>query len=663
MTVRAKLFAALWGLGVSIALLAGFAFWSMSTSEAAIDTIVQDRVAPMRDLKIVADRYAVDIVNASHKARNGNMSFEEAAEKVRKGSEALHESWRAYTLTKVVPEEEVLARVAEARMRAADDRVDELQSILDHGDRPALDRFVRTRLYQTIDPVSAAIAKLVDVQLKVATQAGNDASATAHLSGLLMTALIVAAVGVLAASLYIISGQVVAPIRRLANTLPSLATQQGAVTMPHLDQQDEIGEIARAVDEFRCAVIETEQQKTLVVARVTEVLASGLAALAHGDLTSQIVDDFPDAYAKVRADFNKAAAALHDTLAQVAAAAAGIDSGTGDIWQASDDLSRRTEQQAASLEQTAAAMDEITATVRSTAGHAFSANAAVRDAAVEAERSGAIVRRAMEAMGGIERSSSEISEIISVIDGIAFQTNLLALNAGVEAARAGDAGRGFAVVASEVRALAQRSADAAKDVKTRITASSAQVSAGVELVDEAGRALDRIIRKITEVNELIATIASSAEQQSTGLQQINVAVAEMDGVTQQNAAMVEQATAAARSLAGEVDEMMQQIARFRLHVAPSVHRAPPHNRQQRVVTAPVQAGRGAASSTSLSLRLRSRVTDGVRLAQPPLSPATDVESDVNPRWRTIPEPPALPRPSGARTGRRNRLTAPRSRGA
>ncbi|VXD00307.1 methyl-accepting chemotaxis protein [Sphingomonas sp. 8AM] len=582
MTVRAKLFASLAALGLSIALIAGLAFWSMDRGRAAIDTIIQDRVAPMRDLKIVADKYAVDIVDASHKARNGNITVAQAADKVRQGSATLHERWKAYSLTEIDGEEKVLAQKAEADMRSADQRIAELQAILDRGDGAALDGFVRTKLYQSIDPVSDSIAKLVDLQLKIAEQTGTDASADAQTKRGMMIALIVAALAVLGASLYTISGKVVGPLRRLAAALPALVTQSGTVEMPHLDQKDEIGGIARAVDDFRRAVIANEQEKTLVVARVTDALAAGLASLAQGDLTSQIDGEFPASYATVRADFNKAALSLHDALSQVAQAAAGINSGTSDIRQASDDLSQRTEQQAASLEETAAAMDEITSTVRSTAGHANSANDAVRGATVEAERSGDVVRRAVEAMGGIERSSSEISEIISVIDGIAFQTNLLALNAGVEAARAGDAGRGFAVVASEVRALAQRSAEAAKDVKTRINTSSVQVTAGVELVAEAGAALGRIVGKINEISELVSTIAASAGQQSTGLQQINTAVSEMDGVTQQNAAMVEQATAAARSLAHEVDGMMRQIGRFRLRT--TMPASPVHAPQQRVVT-------------------------------------------------------------------------------
>lgn len=241
-----------------------------------------------------------------------------------------------------------------------------------------------------------------------------------------------------------------------------------------------------------------------------------------------------------------------------------MKTGANEVRSASDDLSQRTEQQAAGTEETAAAMDEITTGVRATAGGANRANAIVAAARKDTEQSGEVVRRAVDAMGAIERSSSEISEIIGVIDGIAFQTNLLALNAGVEAARAGDAGKGFAVVASEVRALAQRSADAAKDVKDRIQASTTQVGMGVDLVSETGRSLETICLRIVEISTLVSDIAASAEQQATGLQQVNTAVAHMDGTTQQNAAMVEQATAAARHLAAEAEVLAQEVAQFRL---------------------------------------------------------------------------------------------------
>ena len=331
----------------------------------------------------------------------------------------------------------------------------------------------------------------------------------------------------------------------------------------YTEYKDCVGRMTKAMEVFRTNGI-TVAEATAEQQQVVAGLGAGLAKLAASDLSHRIEEPFSADYERLRVDFNRAMDAVAEVMAAVMEATSGINNGASDIRQASDDLSQRTEQQAASLEETAAAMDEITGTVRETATGASRANAVVGEARQEAEQSGDVVRRAVDAMSGIERGSAEISEIISVIDGIAFQTNLLALNAGVEAARAGDAGKGFAVVASEVRALAQRSADAAKDVKAKIMASSAQVAAGVELVSETGRALQRIIGRIGEISSLVGSIATSAEQQATGLQQVNTAVSEMDGVTQQNAAMVEQATAAARSLAEEADELARQVARFTL---------------------------------------------------------------------------------------------------
>jgi methyl-accepting chemotaxis protein len=339
----------------------------------------------------------------------------------------------------------------------------------------------------------------------------------------------------------------------------------GDLTTPiaNTDYRDCIGRISRAMEIFK-ANAERVQAGAAAQQIIVGSLGEGLTRLAGGDLSYRIDRAFPAEYEQLRIDYNRAMDAVAETMSAVTDATNGINSGAIDIRQASDDLSQRTEQQAASLEETAAAMDEITSTVRQTAAGAVRANGVVEEARVEAEQSGAVVARAVEAMGGIERSSNEISEIISVIDGIAFQTNLLALNAGVEAARAGDAGKGFAVVASEVRALAQRSAEAAKDVKTRINASSEQVEAGVELVSETGQALQRIIGRFGEISNLVGQIATAAEQQATGLQQVNTAVSEMDGVTQQNAAMVEEATAAARSLSAESDELARHVARFKV---------------------------------------------------------------------------------------------------
>jgi len=255
---------------------------------------------------------------------------------------------------------------------------------------------------------------------------------------------------------------------------------------------------------------------------------------------------------------------LESTVAVVVQNAAGIRNGSAQVSEAANDLSKRTEQQAASLEETAAALDQITSTVKKTADGARGAQQTVTQTRANAERSGEVVQRAIEAMHGIETASAKVGQIVGVIDEIAFQTNLLALNAGVEAARAGDAGRGFAVVASEVRALAQRSADAAKEIKSLIAASNRQVEAGVELVDQTGEALDKIVAQVNEIDEVVTEISCSAQEQATGLAQVNTAVNQMDAMTQQNAAMVEETTAASRALASEANELQDVVARFQV---------------------------------------------------------------------------------------------------
>jgi methyl-accepting chemotaxis protein len=298
-----------------------------------------------------------------------------------------------------------------------------------------------------------------------------------------------------------------------------------------------------------------------------EQIGVGLSKLAEGDLEHRIETEFIPALEPLRVDFNASLGALEQSMLAVSDNTDAIRAGADEISTAADDLSQRTEQQASSLEETAAALEEITATVKKTAEGAKHARDIVSTAKVDADKSGEVVREAMAAMTGIDKSSKQISEIIGVIDEIAFQTNLLALNAGVEAARAGDAGRGFAVVASEVRALAQRSAQAAKEIKGLISASTAQVDQGVRLVTKTGDALGRIVAQVVEINTVVTEIAASAQEQSTGLEQVNTAVNQMDQVTQKNAAMVEEMTAAAHGLAGESEELGQLVARYQIRGA------------------------------------------------------------------------------------------------
>jgi len=292
-------------------------------------------------------------------------------------------------------------------------------------------------------------------------------------------------------------------------------------------------------------------------------MGEALSKLSEGDLTARM-SGLPKEYARAEENFNSAMTALQRTISGVVTGIQSISTASTEIRAASDDLALRNEQQAANLEETAGAMNQVTGSVKETAGNAEEVRQSIVGAHREATEGGAVVNRAVEAMAAIEQSAQEISQIINVIDGIAFQTNLLALNAGVEAARAGDAGKGFAVVANEVRALAQRSADSAKDIKELITTSSEQVSGGVALVGQTGAVLDKIVNRVGEINGLVGGIAQSASMQATNLQQVNLAVNDMDRMTQQNAAMVEQSTAAARSLATEAAELAQLVARFRV---------------------------------------------------------------------------------------------------
>jgi methyl-accepting chemotaxis protein len=456
----------------------------------------------------------------------------------------------------------------------------------------ASERFkVSTNIYND------AINKLIDYNASVSERARSVADGRLDQSS--FWSLLIGCLGVLfgGAGAWLISRSITSPIVAMTEAMGRIAGGELTLEVPSLTNKDETGAMAQAVQVFKnnglklqsseveaashrqvaeqeraaneAARAEIQRQQEAVVASV----AAGLDRLSKGDLTNRLNQAFAGEYEKLRADFNATADTLQEALRTISVAANGISTGSDQIAHASDDLSRRTEQQAASLEETAAALTIITATVKNMAAGAAEAAKVVVTTRGAAETSGEIVQKAVEAMGKIKESSEQITNIIGVIDEIAFQTNLLALNAGVEAARAGDAGRGFAVVASEVRALAQRSAEAAKEIKTLISASTIQVEGGVDLVDKTGAALKGIIAKVTEMDALVRQISASSQEQATGIAEINTAVSQMDQVVQQNAAMVEESTAAAHALKNETLDLSAMVGKFQIGSEPGVARA------------------------------------------------------------------------------------------
>ncbi|TNM62605.1 methyl-accepting chemotaxis protein [Aliirhizobium smilacinae] len=455
------------------------------------------------------------------------------------------------------------------------------------------------------------------------------------IGGVLAALLIISAISFVAIRTWLVH-----PIQALGLTMGRLSGGDLSADVAGGERKDEIGGMARAVLVFkesglRALTLETdaaserdqsEQQqrrtaeqdrrRSVAMTEATQGLAEGLKHLASGDLSFRLDKSFAEDFESLRADFNRTVEQLCDTLAAVTTATGSIDSGAREVSHSADDLSRRTEQQAASLEETAAALDEITANVANSSKRAEEARTVAIQANESARTSEAVVADAVRAMSRIEQSSSQISSIIGVIDDIAFQTNLLALNAGVEAARAGEAGKGFAVVAQEVRELAQRSATAAKEIKDLIRNSSAEVGSGVKLVSATGDALKTIEAYVATINQHMDAIATSAREQSTGLAEVNNAVNQMDQVTQQNAAMVEEANAAGATLASEAGRLRELVSQFQLGDAHARHldMGKPTSAE-----APQLSAHGASVAASLRRSLSVRSAD--ERSRPKASPA------------------------------------------
>jgi methyl-accepting chemotaxis protein len=416
----------------------------------------------------------------------------------------------------------------------------------------------------------------------------REAASEARWSFWSLVALFVVLLAVTGAMSIVVILSITRPIGQLVAAMGELAQGHNAIEVPGVERGDEIGTMAKAVLVFRDAAVEkirlegqtAEQAREAEAERrrnaeaqaraaeeqaaAVKALADGLTRLSEGDLRVRLDEGFTETYAQIRDNFNTTIAQLQETIQSIATSTREVASTAGEISSSTTDLSQRTEEQAASLEQTSASMEEISATVKKNAENAQQANQFASGTREVADRGGAVVAQAVSAMARIEESSRKISDIISVIDEIARQTNLLALNAAVEAARAGEAGRGFAVVASEVRSLAQRSSQAAKDIKDLITNSSGQVQEGVELVNKAGASLNEIVESIKKVAEIVAEIASASAEQATGLDQVNIALTQMDEVTQQNSALVEENAAAAKALEQQSKAMDERVSFFQV---------------------------------------------------------------------------------------------------
>ena len=495
----------------------------------------------------------------------------------------------------------LLAQAAKGIPEHADD-ISSLQTQLE-ANKVALDHIVELALLGEREAATAALTS-VDPKLVAYGQATRTvidrAVGEQHAQAMALTRssdrtrwvlLAVSIVGAglaIGAALWMTAITITRPLDRLREGMTRLASGDNAAPVEGRGRGDEIGAMAEAVQVFKDNAVRLVEAERLAEtaraatdeeradaeairakvaasqAQVVEALTVGLERLSAGDLTHQLEQTFAPEYERLRQDFNAAATRLRDAMSVIVDNARATGMGAARISSDADHLARRTEQQAAALQETAAALNEITATVKTTAEGAGEARAIVAEAQSTASRGAVIVGQAVQAMTAIEGSSGQIGQIIGLIDEIAFQTNLLALNAGVEAARAGEAGSGFAVVAQEVRALAQRSVGAAKEIKALVVQSGEQVSNGVRLVGDTGAALMEIVGKVASVDALISEIAKTSLGQAASLQQINAAVGQMDQVTQQNAALVEQSTAASHALARDAGALSQLTGQFRV---------------------------------------------------------------------------------------------------
>ena len=517
LTIKQRLIALVTGIAIAIIVIIGVAIRAMNHEVEALNKVYLDRVVPLQSLKVVADDYAVLVVDTSHKVRNGNISWAEGISNLDTAEDRIARIWRDYLTKELSAEEERLVADIKPMMRAADDSIALLRDIFEARDAEALTLYTINDLYPAIDPVSGKFGELVQAQIDLSEEVFVNAEAEYKSTVIMFSILGIAVIVSVILIGWRILISITKPIDDAMHFCENIAGGDLISTMD-VRNQDEVGQMIMALNEMRAKLAEV----------VTDV--------------------------RQRADT--------------------INSGVNEIASGNLDLSQRTEEQAASIEETASSMEEMTATTQQNADNARMANKLAENARDEAERGAQVVSGAMSAMTEINASSRKISDITGVVDEIAFQTNLLALNAAVEAARAGEAGRGFAVVATEVRVLAQRSAEAAKQIKSLIDDSVTKVEGGSKLVSDSANTLSGIVDSIKKVSDIVSEISAASEEQRDGIVQVNQAVSQMDQGTQQNAALVEESAAAAKSLSEQAHGLADRVAFFRVNAGVTGRTAP-----------------------------------------------------------------------------------------
>ena len=487
--------------------------YTLSSVNTTMRSLYNDRVVPLKGLKVISDAYAVDVIDAVNKANAGLISAPEALEAIENARHVIDREWQAYLATQLTDREAALVSEAETLFDPADRAVDELTAALqgETGTIAGLLNAFDGALYASIDPISNKIGELIDLQLREAHR-GMEHSQAQYQSAMMKTVVL----GVVA-------------------ILISLGV-------------------------------------ALVVTRgITRALGRAVAqakAVAAGDLTQRVEVDSTNEIGQLLHAQQSMVDSLTTVVAEVRRNAESVSTASGQIAQGNTDLSQRTEEQAAALEQTSASMEQMGASANRNAENAATAHDLASQANTVASEGGEVVGQVVHAMHDINDSSTQISNIVGVIDDIAFQTNILALNASVEAARAGEQGRGFAVVAAEVRNLAQRSAESAQQIKALIETSVERVTQGSTLADQAGSTMQQVVSAITNVGGIVEEMSSASREQDQAVRQASEAVSQIDQTTQQNAALVEESAAAAESLRSQAIELVKLVQQFRLAGSP-----------------------------------------------------------------------------------------------